>query len=119
MTSHITLKKLIDRSAWMTKLDIKDAYVHVPVAPEFQKFLAFLFNGRLFFFRALPFGLSTAPYLFSKMVAYPISLLRERGIKILAYLDDLILWSLDKREMRGHFREAVSVFSNMGFTHPG
>ena len=65
-------------NAFLAKLDLQDAYLHVPVDSSFQKFLSFTFRGKLFQFRALPFGLSSAPYVFSRMVDYAVQLLRKK-----------------------------------------
>ena len=40
----------------MVKLDLKDAYLTVPVNPSHQKYLRFEWNGRVFQFNCLAFG---------------------------------------------------------------
>ena len=59
--------------SWLTSLDLKDAYWHVPIAPSFQKFLAFSLsmpNGQSSYaFKAMPFGLNIAPRLFTSLCA--------------------------------------------------
>ena len=45
-----------------------------------------------FSFRALPFGLSPAPYIFSRIVSYPLKVFREKGVNLLGYLDDIVIW---------------------------
>ena len=45
----------------MASIDIKDAYLHVPIHPTHQKFLRFAVEHRHFQFVALPFGLATVP----------------------------------------------------------
>jgi len=51
----------------MTKVDLKDAYLTVPVTAEFHCFIAFQNNSSEFHFQTLPFGLCTTPYVFSKI----------------------------------------------------
>ena len=63
LVTTATLRNLIPEGAWMGKLDLQDAYLHVPVHPRFRKFLAFSFKGELYYFNALPFGFSPAPYI--------------------------------------------------------
>ena len=47
-------------------LDLQDAYFHVPMRPTFRKFLQLSLAGRVYQFKTLPFGLSTAPWLFTE-----------------------------------------------------
>ena len=48
---------------WMVSLDLKDAYLQVPMHPESCKFLRFMVGGKVYQFKVLCFGLSTAPSL--------------------------------------------------------
>ena len=55
------LPDLIQSGDWMIKLDLKDAYLQVPIHPDHQKFLVFEWSNRFYQFKCLPFGLFTAP----------------------------------------------------------
>ena len=57
---------------WMVSLDLKDAYLQVSIHPESRKFLRFMAFGKSYQFRALCFGLSTAPQVFTRVMA-PVS----------------------------------------------
>ena len=57
---------------WMASIDLKDAYLQVPVHPDFRHFLRFVAQGQVYQFSALCFGLSTAPQVFSRVMA-PVS----------------------------------------------
>ena len=46
---------------WIVSLDLKDAYLQVPMHPESLKFLRFMVGGKVYQFKVLCFGLSTAP----------------------------------------------------------
>ena len=46
---------------WMASIDLREAYLQVPVQPESRPFLRFVANGQVYQFTALCFGLSTAP----------------------------------------------------------
>ena len=43
---------------WMASIDLREAYLQVPVHPESHPFLRFVSKGRVFQFKALCFGLS-------------------------------------------------------------
>ena len=46
---------------WATSIDLKDAYLHVPIHSSNHRWLRFMVQGQAYAFRCLPFGLSTAP----------------------------------------------------------
>ncbi|KAK3884881.1 hypothetical protein Pcinc_010855 [Petrolisthes cinctipes] len=74
MHNHKTLADSLHPPAWMSTIDLKDAYLHVPIRQCLHKYLAFSFGSKLYFFRSLPFGLNVAPHIFpphSKMASFP------------------------------------------------
>ena len=115
MPNHNSLRALIPPMAWMAKLDLRDAYLHVPVQEKFQKFLSFVFRGEVFQFLALPFGLSSAPFIFTRLVQFPVEILRKQGVNVIAYLDDLIMWGNSELEVRRAVRLAQATFTRLGF----
>ena len=44
-----------------TSIDLKDAYLHIPINQDHQRWLRFHIKDQAYAFRCLPFGLSTAP----------------------------------------------------------
>ena len=52
-------------------------------------------------YRALPFGLCTAPAVFTSMVNFPVRIARQAGINCLAYLDDFAVWASSKQVCGG------------------
>ncbi|XP_028394441.1 uncharacterized protein LOC114518633 [Dendronephthya gigantea] len=51
------LRDLLKRDDYLIKIDLKDAYLTVPICKAHQKFLRFLWKGTLLEFACLPFGL--------------------------------------------------------------
>ncbi|XP_069811274.1 uncharacterized protein [Dendropsophus ebraccatus] len=72
---------LLSKDCFMASIDLKDAYLHVPIHSQFQKYLriAICINGSLFHlqFQALPFGIAIAPRVFTKIVAEMAAHVRE------------------------------------------
>ena len=62
---------------WMVSLDLKDAYLQVPMHPESRKFLRFVAWGKVYQFKVLCFGLSTAPQVITRVMA-PVSAFLHR-----------------------------------------
>ena len=65
---------------WTVSIDLKDAYHHVPIAAASRDLLGFTFNGSVYHFKALPFGLKPAPRLFKRLVGCGAAFLRQRGV---------------------------------------
>ena len=42
---------------WAAKIDLKDAYLHVPIHQESHRLLGFSFQDRTYLYEVLPFGL--------------------------------------------------------------
>ena len=72
-------------------IDLTDAYFHVPVHPDYRKYLRIVHRGRVYQFKALPFGLSTAPYLFTKIMSEVKAIVHVQGIQLFLYLDDWLI----------------------------
>ena len=77
---------------FMFKFDLKSGYHHIDILQEHQTFLGFswVVNGvrKSFVFTVLPFGLSCAPYIFTKVVRVLVRYWRSRAVRITVYLDD-------------------------------
>ena len=84
---------IISRGFSLFKFDLKSGYHHVEIFPEHRKFLAFSWGFdagiiRYFQFAVHPFGLSSAPYLFTKLFRPLVKMWRCHGILIVVFLDD-------------------------------
>ena len=61
---------MFKQGEWMFSFDLKSGYHHVDVAKCHRKYLGFEWGGSWYTFVVLPFGLSSAPYVFtSSLVA--------------------------------------------------
>ena len=84
---------------WMASIDLKEAYLQVPVHPESRPFLRFVSKGHIFQFKALCFGLSTAPQVFSRVMAPVSAILHAMGIRMRRYLDDWLVQSSSREPL--------------------
>ena len=100
----------------MVKLDLKDAYLTVPIAKEYWSLLAFQVHSyTLMQFRCLPFGLCTAPFVFSKVTKPIAQFLRQLGIHLIVYLDDLLLAAPSKDLLLQNLSTVIWLFISLGF----
>ena len=60
------LKDILQRGDYMTKLDLQDAYLAIPVGPKSKIFSRFFWKGVLYQFTCLSFGLLPSARLFAK-----------------------------------------------------
>ncbi len=52
-----------------SKIDVKSAYHNIMMAPEDRHKTAFRFNGKLYEYNRVPFGLSSAPGTFNRLIS--------------------------------------------------
>lgn len=93
MESLKSITDALQQGDHMTSLDLTEAYLHVPIRPSHRRFLCFCIDGMHLQFKALPFGLSTAPRAFTKLLVNPVAYLRQQGFHIHPYLADLLICS--------------------------
>lgn len=110
-----TALKLISPDCLMATLDLKDAYFLINVHPESRKYLRFRLDGKLYEFNVLPFGLCTAPYIFTKLLKPVIKLLRSCGFLSSIYLDDLLLIGDTYAECENNLETSEALLKNLGF----
>lgn len=99
----------------MTTIDIEDAYLLIKIHPAYRRFLRFQWKGVIYEFTALPFGLSTAPFIFTKLLKVVTSFLREEGFESVVYLDDFLILGTSKASCRANTQAHINVLSSLGF----
>ena len=99
-----------DSKAFLFKFDLKSGYFHVDIHKDFQKYLGFSWifkDGRKKYFQytVLPFGLTSAPFIFTKIVRVLIRYWRSFSIKIACFIDDglAIEYSKEKATQNSSF----------------
>ena len=71
---------------WMVSLDLQ-----VPVHHDSRRYLRFVVEGRTYQFRILCFGLTTAPQVFTRIMAPVSAILHKYGVRMRRYLDDWLI----------------------------
>ena len=85
------LRDLLRKRDFMVKIGLKDAYFTVPIWKNHQKYLRFVWKETIYEFACLPFGISSAPRAFTKLMKPVVGLLRQLGIRLIIYLDDILI----------------------------
>ena len=84
---------------WLISLDLQDACLQVPVHPQSRRFLRFCLGSQVYQFRVLCFGLSSAPLVFTRVMAPVSSTMHRSGYRILSYLDDWLVLGSSQLEI--------------------
>ncbi|XP_077121855.1 uncharacterized protein LOC143782553 [Ranitomeya variabilis] len=113
-----TIKLLFPR-CFMAGLDLKDAYYHLPIHIEHQQYLrvAVVLQGRIrhFQFTAMPFGLSMAPRIFTKLMLEVMAHLRHQDTLIVPYLDDFLIIGNSASQCEKRLSNTVSSLQALGW----
>ena len=99
---------------FLASLDLKDAYFQIPIHPSSRKLLRFTSEGTVYQFRALCFGLSTAPQVFTRVFAAVSAWAHTHGIRHLRYLDDWLVLSSSEREAKQAVQSLLSICHTLG-----
>ena len=115
METNRSIRASVSQDMWTTSLDLSDAYFHIPIAPCHRHFLRFAWMGKVYAFKALPFGLAIAPLVFTKIMQAPLGHLHSRGIKVHAYLDDFLVKAGTYQEVSLHTTCVRDTLLSLGF----
>ena len=116
MTTLKDVSQLIQQGDWAVCLDLRDAYFHVPVHTRHGRFLQFIWKGQTYRYTALPFGLSTSPFCFTKVTKPIVQYLRSQGVRVVFYLDDVLLLAQTRRGAQENRRRVVHLLGKLGFS---
>jgi hypothetical protein len=115
METVSSIRKAIRPGDWATSVDLTDAYFHVLIHPRCRRWLRFVWKGVVYQFRALPFGLTSAPFIFTKMVASMAAGLTTKGIRLKCYLDDWLNLHNSRNNCLKSTSQVVNTAQNLGF----
>ena len=116
METAWSVRQAVRPGDWSFSIDLSDAYLHVPMRRQSQDFLRLALTSRVVYrFTVLPFGLCTAPLVFTRIATAVAQLLRRRGLRVHVYLDDWIFLSQDRRALEVAQPEILSLIRGLGF----
>ena len=86
-----TLKDLLRPRDWFAKVYLKDAYFTIPIHGMHREYLRFVLENKTCQFNCLPFGLTSAPWVFIKTLKPIAALLSRWGVRLICYIDDILI----------------------------
>ncbi|XP_063982734.1 uncharacterized protein LOC135165400 [Diachasmimorpha longicaudata] len=115
LVSHRMVPPFLQTGDYLVKIDLSQAYLHVPIKQSHRRFLCLSFKDQLYNITCLPFGLSTAPVAFSRISNWLANTLRQRGMRVLVYLDDFLLASQSAQELKLQVLEILDFLRSLGW----
>ena len=106
---------LVQTGDWGLTLDLKDAYFHIKVFKKHRKYLRFCFQNQVYQFRALCFGPTVSPRVFTKVVAVVTAHLHRQNIRLASYLDDWLAVNQLRRMLLQNRDVILNLLFHLGF----
>ena len=100
---------------YMVSLDLKEAYFSVPIFRPHCKYLRFIWRDQRYEFTCLPFGYSLAPRVFTKIFKPIVAQLRLNGLRIVIFLDDILLVASSFAECMEQLSLLRKLLESLGF----
>ena len=104
----------VHQGDWMASIDLMEAYLQVPIPPASRHFLRFMFRDTVYQFKALCFGLSMAPQVFTRVMALVSAILHSMGIRMRRYLDDWLVQSTSRESLLGDLQTVLQLCHKLG-----
>ena len=114
METQRKVRNAISPNDWAFSLDLTDAYLHIPIHYRSRKYLRFTLKGRVYQFKALKFGLSTSPFVFTLLMSVIATFLRKRAIILHPYLDDWLSRNQNRQTLLEHRHFILSLINSLG-----
>ena len=104
----------LQQGEWVTSIDFKDTYFHIPIQEQSRKCLRFHIQGRAYQFKALPFSLSSAPLEFTVIPKEVKLMAIYRDLRIHQYLYDWLVRARSHQACLQHTQKLVNNVSATG-----
>lgn len=115
MEDYRTALKLLDYNYFMSTIDLQDAYFLISIDKDDRKWLRFKWRSVLYEFKVLPFGICTAPFVFTKLLKPVLEYLRKSGLLSVNYLDDFLCMGKSYNECLMNVNLTKDVLESLGF----
>ena len=107
--------ELSSQGCWYGKLDLSNCFLSFPLHPSAQPHFIFRFEGQLYQFVCMPFGLASAPRVCTQLLSVVAHRLAMSGVQhVVRYLDDFLFISHSERSMTAILGTAQQLFSDFG-----
>jgi len=98
----------MDGATWFSTLDLRSGYHNIPIRQQDRDKTAFITRRGCFRYKVLPFGLTTAPSVFQRLM--DLVLCGLTYVSCLVYIDDIIVFS---KNFSTHLDRLAEVFERL------
>lgn len=118
--SYSTVREAVELSTpdcWYGKLDLSNCFLSFPLHPSAWPHFIFCFEDKLYQFRRMPFGLSSAPRICTLLLSVVAFYLKHNlavPIDLIRYLDDFLFITRSKAAMQHTLSAAQQAISAFG-----
>ena len=110
------VRKWFQHGTMCAGLDLKDAFLHVPMAARIKKYLQFSWRRKLYKWQVLPFGLKCSPQILTFMMKPIVNFLCSRGLSLTAYMDNFTNQASCRCKVIFHIHMIALVFMCCGWS---
>ena len=114
METAASIRRAIPPGAWAVSIDPMDAYLHIPIYPASRKYLRFSLEGTIYQFQALPFGISTVPFIFTNLMEIVAGHIRSLGPNIHQYFNDWLVHRLSQESLLSDLSLTWEIITSLG-----
>jgi hypothetical protein len=115
METAESIRGYLSQGDWATSLDLTDAYRHIMIHPQFRKYLRFVFQNKVYQYRSLPMGITTAPRIFTRIIKCIKGFLQKQSVKLHQYLDDWLIHAKSREVVLYHTHKVVELAQSLGW----
>ena len=117
METLSTVRDWLQPGYYCISLDIKDAYLNIPMHRDSKKYLRFSWLGELLQWESLPFGLTCSPRVLTKILKPVIAFIRRTwNVLISIYMDDILIQSESPAKCILHAQIVMVVLMALGWS---
>ncbi|KAI8437183.1 hypothetical protein MSG28_010510 [Choristoneura fumiferana] len=115
LVNHLQIPRHLRIKDFMMKVDISQAYFHIPIHPSHRRFLSMAYQGHVYEMTCLPFGLASAPSAFAMITNWIAQQLRRKGLRVIVYLDDFLFMHENSVVLERQVQCALTFLRNLGW----
>jgi ribonuclease HI len=117
MEDQSVVSQVLQPSMWAVTVDITKAFHHIQVAERLRPYLCTRYNHSLMQYIAMPFGLSSAPRTFSRVMHHCITIARREWplLTFVQYMDDILMLAQEEQHLVELVPQVIKFLKGLGW----
>ncbi len=115
MKTSIMIQETMRKGMWCSSIDLQDAYYHIPIHPNFRKYMRVALFDKVLQFKAMAMGLNVSARIFTKVVLEMVRKLRATGIHMHTYIDDWLLKNYNQHKIPQQTYQTIHLSTKLGW----